>query len=254
MSPAAKPWYAEAFGRDYLCRYQHRDQEEACLAAELVRTRLALTNSTRLFDLCCGAGRHLDCFRKAGLDAVGGDLSAALLAEARLHDLPVVRLDMRAIPLGTCSVDVVTNFFTAFGYFETDAENFAVLDEVRRVLRSGGWFVIDFLNAHTARESLFEQQDPETTVDRRGATWRVTRALSVDGLRAEKIQERVAGGKTESRIHESVRLFTREDLEAALAARGFQTRFVWGDYVGAEFTPARSPRLIIAAQLQGATP
>jgi SAM-dependent methyltransferase len=57
---------------------------------------------------------------------------------------------MRCLPFTGGSFDWVLNFFTSFGYFEQERENFLVLEEIVRVLAPGGRFLIDLMNtAHT---------------------------------------------------------------------------------------------------------
>src|SRR5690606_17288744 len=97
-------------------------------------------------DLCCGAGRHVLAMQARGYHVIGLDLSADLLA-AGLQSFKVetgcfdkhnsrtncplfVRGDMRRLPFADRSFGLVTHFFTAFGYFMSDEENFGVFGEV----------------------------------------------------------------------------------------------------------------------------
>ena len=101
----------------------------------------------RVLDVACGAGRHARAFEAAGARCVGLDLSMALLRVARgVTGAPLVRADMRALPIRPGSMDLTVNLFTSFGYFERDAEHTAALHEMVATLRPRGWFVIDFLN------------------------------------------------------------------------------------------------------------
>lgn len=250
-------WYRDAFGADYLARYAHRDDAEA---ARAVRLSMELGDfrgqgGLELFDLCCGAGRHLAAMigyaRATGLPimAAGGDLSPDLLRAAKARDelrtVPLLRLDMREIPLRDASLDLVTNFFTAFGYFEDDAENFRVLSEVARVLRPGGCFVLDFLNGAATREQL---SIPSETgfLDGAGVAWRLSKGLSDDGLRSVKVQQPVSGSAKPT--VESVRLYTHDELRRAFAARGLRIIDERGDYEGSTFEPATSPRYFVVAR------
>ena len=246
---AARPdWFQEAFDADYLARYAHRNADEARRAVALVLRDASPPTGGTAFDLCCGAGRHLQALRavRPDLELLGGDLSAPLLAAARpgLPTATLVRLDMRHVPLASGSVDLVTNFFTAFGYFEEDAENFSVFREVARVLRPGGAFAFDFLNAHAARRALAEASD-RAEPDASGEVWRVRRSLSPDGRRALKFQERQRDGRV---LRESVRLFDETEIEGALRDAGLTTTARYGDYDGGAFERSTSPRLVVLAR------
>jgi SAM-dependent methyltransferase len=240
-----RPWYESAFGADYPARYAHRDAAEARAAVALLDGAVGGVAGRRVFDLCCGAGRHLAALRAAGALAVGGDLSAALLALARRGGARVVRLDMRRLPWRAGAFDIVTNFFTAFGYFDDDHENMAVLAGVARVLRPGGWFLLDYINAIpvmaglTVEPSVQVQQGPD------GRHWRTTRWLA-PGPRAEKRMVALddpAGAE----VAESLRLYRREELEAGLRAAGLDPVAAWGDYTG-RAAGGDAPRLILLAR------
>jgi len=240
------PWFKAAFGEDYLTRYQHRSAAEAVAAVRLLTAAVGPGDARRAFDLCCGAGRHLSALRDAGWDVSGGDLSSALLRRARTEDptTKLVQLDMRALPLRSESVALVTNFFTAFGYFDDDNENFGVFGEVRRVLAPGGLFLFDFLNADAARKSLNRTPSEVAAGPRPETSWEIIRSLSADGFRSLKRQSLIEGEQVIKTFTESVRLFSAGELRAGLHRSGFVIESVCGDYSGAIFSEMESPRFI----------
>lgn len=239
------PWYLTAFDEDYLSRYAHRNEEEARAAVRLLRSHARLPGDACVFDLCCGAGRHLAALEEAGLCGFGGDLSLPLLRQAAARGHTVLRLDMRKLPIRSGSLHLVTNFFTAFGYFEHDEENFAVFEEIARALRPGGLLLFDFLNSETARDGLNSAPSKESVEDRDGTVWEIERYLSQDGNRAEKIIREIRGGVPGREIRESVRLFSPAELRGALEQRGLVPQQQWGSYDGEPFRPNRSPRYIV---------
>jgi SAM-dependent methyltransferase len=147
---------------------------------------------------------------------------------------------MRAVPLRTASFDVVVNLFTSFGYFDGDAEHEAVLAEVARVLRPGGAFVLDYLNAEQVRSTLVARD--ERAVGRRTVVQE--RRLSEDGRYVVKAIRLGGEGRT---FMERVRLYGRGDIERMLVAHGLVLHAVWGDYEGTAHTAA-SPRLCVVAR------
>lgn len=245
-------WYQTAFGEDYPYRYAHRDEEEAREGCALAIRASALAPEARVLDLCCGAGRHLLCLRAASRQTIGGDLSKPLLDQVRekLPGIPLVRLDMRRLPFSSASFDLITNFFTAFGYFETDEENFQVFAEVARVLSPNGFFFLDFINAELAAERLRRETGTEReAIFSDGTRWLVRRSLGAQGTRAVKLQRQVDNeGREVARIEESIRLFTRDELERGMDKAGLEPIRLFGDYAGGPFVPAKSERCIILAR------
>ncbi len=233
-------WFEEWFGEDYLQLYPHRDAAEAERAVALILERVGFAAGWRVLDVACGAGRHARAFEAAGARCVGLDLSAALLRVARgVTGAPLVRADMRALPIRPGSMDLTVNLFTSFGYFERDAEHLAALKEMIGTLRPGGWFVIDFLNPAAVRAQLV----PNETRQVNGTDVAVARSVSPDGRYVCKIITTAAG----RRFTERVRLFGPEEMAGMLAAGGLSVRQRFGDY-DASAPAADSPRTILLGQ------
>lgn len=240
---AGAPWYVGAFDEGYLARYAHRDRAEAARQVELLH-RVGLVAPGRLvLDLCCGAGRHAEPARDLGARIVGLDLSAPLLREARRR-LPVARGDMRALPFASSVFDGVLQMFTAFGYFDTDDRNRAVLHEVARVLRDGGRYALDLMNARREVRDLV----PRTTS--RHADGRVEEATRSYDAAGRRIEKQITVTHTDGRVErrrESVRVLLADELRTWLADSGLALDALFGDEQGAPFDPETSPRMIALA-------
>jgi SAM-dependent methyltransferase len=233
-------WFEEWFGEEYLQLYPHRDFAEAEQAVALILGRVGFAPGWRVLDVACGGGRHARAFQAAGARCVGLDLSAALLRVAReVTTAPLVRADMRALPIRPASMDLTVNLFTSFGYFDHDAEHALALGEMVSTLRPQGWFVIDFLNARAVRRRLV----PRETQRVNGTDVLVDRSVSPDGRYVCKTI-RPEGGR---RYTERVRLFGAEEIEAMLAAAGVTVREHLGDYDASPLLPT-SPRTILIGQ------
>ena len=143
-------WYETFFDEHYLKEYARGlTPERAQREVDFINSTLSLpqiapsaTGSARILDLCCGHGRHTIELAAAGYSMVGQDLSVAFLglakgaAAARDLQIQFVHADMREIPFEG-EFDAIINMFSAFGYFDDDAENQKVLDGVARALKPG---------------------------------------------------------------------------------------------------------------------
>jgi ubiquinone/menaquinone biosynthesis C-methylase UbiE len=101
-----------------------------------------------VLDCACGTGRHLLLFHSLGLEVVGSDVSAAMLAQARAKlvdrgiEIPLHQVDYRHLPetLGRCFDAVVC--LAAIGYMPGEAEFLRAFGSMRSVLRDGGLLVL----------------------------------------------------------------------------------------------------------------
>jgi SAM-dependent methyltransferase len=233
-------WFEEWFNDAYLHVYPHRDDADAeRLVALLVRT-LPWQPGWRVLDVACGEGRHARALAIAGARVVGLDLSPGLLARAREETLaPLVRADMRLLPVRPGTMDLTVNLFTSFGYFDRDEEHAAALAGMVATVRPGGWFVLDFLHAARVRAALVAEE--VTTLA--GTPVRLRRRLAEGGRFVVKDIE-LADGR---RFLERVRLFEPSDLAAMLTRAGAGIRHRLGDYDGAPLAES-SPRVLLLAE------
>ncbi len=235
-------WFEQWFGEEYLRLYPHRDEEEAARVVGLIEQHATLTGQ-RVLDLACGPGRHATQLAVRGASVVGLDLSMPLLSRAKYRDGPplqLVRGDMRHLPFGTDSFDLVVNLFTSFGYFTDDSQHAAVLHETAAVLKRGGRFVLDYLNAPAVTRELVPHEIQR--IGSREVT--ITRQISPDGRYVTKEIHLMDEGRS---FLERVRLFAPDELALMLRDAGFAVRERLGDYDGGRLR-AKSPRAIFLAE------
>ena len=240
------PWYHRWFGSDYLLLYPHRSAQEARQTASWLIESLELKSPCRVLDLACGPGRHAVEFARRGFDTVGLDLSWHLLTAARRYDtsrvLKRIRGDMRFLPLCGGRFDLALSLFTSFGYFPTVAEDFRMLKEVHRILRTGGLIVLDYLNATQVRRDII----PEEVINLGDIRVTVNRWVDEAENRVKKIIKLCDAGQ-EREYLESVYLYGRKDLAALFDQLGLSLQAEYGNYQGAPYSES-SPRLIMVGR------
>lgn len=109
-----------------------------------IRDTGVLKPGVRILEIGSGTGSLLSRLRADGYDAVGVDVNARLLDEARRWhgDLPVQQVEGTALPFPDGSFDIVMSF----DVFEHIPDSDAHLREVRRVLRNGGSYLVQTPN------------------------------------------------------------------------------------------------------------
>jgi SAM-dependent methyltransferase len=231
------PWYKKWFGEEYLELYSHRDEREAEEHVDFVERHLGGPHPRVVLDLACGAGRHTAALRRRGYRTLGVDLSLTLLARS---EVPRVAGDMRLLPFAPASFDWVLNFFTSFGYFEQERENFRVLEEVVRVLAPGGRFLIDLMNPGPVLAGL---QPCESQVFH-GRVIEIERWYDEGRQRINKRIVVRAAGEPPRTFLESVRLYRPEEVTVGLRWAGLEVSSLFGNFEG-EAYERDSERLIL---------
>ena len=231
-------WFRDWFDEDYAALYAHRDAAEAEAAVATLLEAAPELASGPVLDLGCGSGRHLKALSRVNPEALGMDLSMALLdlVDPGLRSR-LLRGDMRALPFRDASLRGVCLWFTPFGYFGDDT-NAALALDLGRVVRPGGLVLLDYLDADHVAAHLV----PEDVVERNGL--RVHSRRFLEGRRVVKrmrIEHRDGGPVRE--VSESVRLYRPGELLSLFDAGGFRLRRAFGDYAGRAHAPG-SPRWI----------
>jgi SAM-dependent methyltransferase len=206
----------------------------------------------RVLDLGCGSGRHARGLAARGFETVGVDLSAASLARAAAQPragLTYLRGDMRQLPTlfaGSPPFDAVIQWFTSFGFFEHAADQSAVLEGVRAVLRPQGLYVLDYLNLPQVLTTLQPEEELQRW-DAQGREWHYRIHRRVEAGWVEK-DIRYEGPEGASGHHvERVRAHTPEALHELCTRNGLEPFDQRGNYSFESWSES-SPRCIIFAR------
>lgn len=241
-------WFEDWFDTPlYEVLYANRNELEAAKMAALIENEIPSGHYPVLLDLGCGRGRHSIALAEMGYRVTGLDLSGEAIRKARqkaskksLQNVTFRTGDMRK-PLKT-SFDAVVNLFTTFGYFLEDDENLKVIGSVGTMLRPGGMFLIDFLNAPYVRSHLV----PEESGSYDQMNYKISRKIE-NGMVYKTI--RFDGGSLTEAVEymERVKLYERDWFMEAFEKNGFTLRRTFGNYNGSDYSGAGDPRLIMIA-------
>jgi ubiquinone/menaquinone biosynthesis C-methylase UbiE len=141
---------------------------------------VALTGAERLLDAGCGPGHTALAFAPRVAEAVGVDLTEAMLAQGRklardrgLANVTFQRGDVERLPFPDASFDIVTSRYSAHHY----PHPVVALCEFARVLRPGGVFLlVDVMSPDEPAQDTFLNaiellRDPSHVRDHTVAQW-----------------------------------------------------------------------------------
>ena len=250
MTAIPTNWYTEFFNEDYPLIYRERLSQDATERESAFAVRaLGLQKGDRVLDLACGHGRHAVTLAQRGMVVTGQDLNDDYLQMAQEDaaqagiEIETVHSDMRDIPFSD-EFDAVINMFTAFGYFDSDAEDLRVLQAVANALKDGGKLLVDTINREWVL-SNYVQNDWHTDDD--GNTFLEHREFDlVTGRNRVTFSIVTADGTRRESPGHDVRLYTLTELVRLLDAAGLRPSAAYGDYDGAQYA-INTPRMIVVA-------
>jgi SAM-dependent methyltransferase len=237
-------WFRDWFNtEEYLNVYQHHNESDAEDHVKLILGNIRLSSGVKILDMACGAGRHAIIFARKNFDVTAVDLSESLLAIAKKNaddenlNINFVHSDIRNFKSDD-KFNLVLNLFTSFGYFESDEENFAVLQKAYDLLTDDGFFVLDFFNSYFLQQNLVESSEENL------GEVKIHQFRKIKENRVTKKIVITKNGNL-SQFEESVRMFTKDELVNAIQNIGFDIYKTFGDFLGNEFEQFTSPRLIM---------
>jgi|ERR1019366_4196276 SAM-dependent methyltransferase len=224
----------------YHILYKERNAQEAELFIDHLIEFLQPEKNARFLDLGCGKGRHSVYLNKKGYHVAGVDLSPENIAYATQFENESLRFyiqDMRKT--GRINYfDYVLNLFTSFGYFEKESDDYATINAVSKALKTGGIFVLDFMNVQKVLANLI----PYETKICEDIEFKITRSISNNFI-IKQIQFSDQGKKYN--FQERVKVLTIADFEKYFAANKLKVLHLKGSYQLEKFNPNTSDRLIM---------
>ncbi len=156
-------WWKTLFDRVYLITDARSvcDEELTRREVDLICEMLPLQPGHRILDLCGGHGRHsLELCRRGFRGCTLLDYSLAMTDIAREkareigQHLDVVCCDARKTGLAGESFDHVLILGNSIGYIQEPQADGQILAEAHRVLRPGGWLLVDVTDGEVVKKSF----------------------------------------------------------------------------------------------------
>jgi SAM-dependent methyltransferase len=239
-------WFKEWFNSPYYHQlYFQRDEKEAAAFIHLLLRHLNPSAEAQMLDVACGRGRHSKILYDKGFDVTGIDISPESISFAKQYETEHLRFfqhDMR-LPLWINYFDYAFNFFTSFGYFQTEREHYNAIRTIAQSLKPNGVFVMDYLNVHYAEDHLVHRFDKE--ID--GVNYFITKWFDETHfykkiiVEDDQLQEPL-------QYTEKVAKFSFGDFNDMFSFHQLQVQEVFGDYHLGAYDVRKSPRLIIIAR------
>lgn len=172
-------WWKSLFDEIYLITDARSvcDDDITRREVDLILELLPIHPDHKVLDLCGGHGRHsLElCARGIGRCTLV-DYSRHLIDHAKTsaatlgHEMECLQKDARTTGLPAESFDHVIIMGNSLGYLADPLADRGILAEANRVLRSGGWLLVDVVDGSAARASpnphAWHEIGPDTVVCR----------------------------------------------------------------------------------------
>lgn len=241
-----KLWFKNWFNSPYYhLLYANRDDSEAAAFITTLVDFFKPVAGAKMLDVGCGRGRHSRQLAAWGFTVTGIDVApenirfAKQFATAQLH---FEIHDMRQL-YAARSMDYVFNFFTSFGYFNSQQEHVRALHMMATALRNKGILILDYVNSDVAVQHQIKKEQKvirqvEFTIERWNSTTHLYKRIQVEDLK-----KGIRLSHTEK-----VFRFSKDTLINLLLQQGLTIKTVWGDYQLNSFDPSHSPRMIFYAE------
>jgi D-alanine-D-alanine ligase len=219
-------WWKTMFDETYLLT----DARSVCndeitrREVDLISRLLPIRPDHEILDLCGGHGRHsLELCVRGFTGCTLVDYSKCLIdlakgqAEACNYPLACIQSDARDTGLPSASFHHVLVMGNSLGYISEPSADGEILSEANRVLRPGGWVLVDVTDGEAIRASFrstaWHEIDADLVVCRH-------REMRGDALHAREMVLSKERGLIRDRGY-AIRLFARETIQTLLAQSGF---------------------------------
>lgn len=211
-----------------------------------------------VLDLCCGEGRHSVEFAKKhnviGLDYSKNFLKVARSKVGKSNRLKFIHGDMKLTSkyFSNESFDLVVSLYNSFGYFDKRSDDLQVLKEVNKVLKPGGFFVINTLNGSAVKNKLGHKKITRVGFEADRNVFMLDQAY-FDNIKMRTFSSWtiVDARKSKTQIFRkkfSQNVYLHKELKTMLQKTGFRIIKTWGILSGEKFNEKISWHQTIVAK------
>jgi SAM-dependent methyltransferase len=236
-----KEWFKDWFDTVYYkALYSARNEEEADRFVEALLDKLHLPVNATILDVACGRGRYARALHDLGFDVTGIDLSFQKIRENlkyqndRLH---FFQHDMRSL-FRINYFDCVVNFFTSFGYFDSQNDERNAAAAIAANVKWNGYFVIDSFNAEYVKRNLVQHERFEIL----NYHFEIVKTLKNDRI-SKKIN--VNDNGKEFVFYENVRLYSFSEMVSLFQQYSLRLQDSYGSYQLDPYSEMQSERMIL---------
>jgi D-alanine-D-alanine ligase len=228
-------WWKTMFDEVYLVTDSRSVCNEVltCREVDVICELLPLDAGHRILDLCGGQGRHtFELYKRGFTKCTLLDYSRKLIdvaeAQARANEYGVefVRGDARSTDLPGDFFDHVIIMGNSLGYIRTAEADIKILAESHRILRPGGWLLLDVTDGNVVKDSFcpnsWHEVGEDTVVCR-------NRELQENIVKAREMVIDKQKGLVRDRTY-AIRLYESENLESLLQQAGFNQINVYANF------------------------
>jgi SAM-dependent methyltransferase len=240
MSENTQNWFVNWFDTPYYhILYKERNEKEAKLFIDNLSFYLSLEKGSKILDLACGKGRHSLYLNELGFEVIGLDLSENSIKIAKENENETLKFgvhDMRKPFVG--EYDAVLNLFTSFGYFESDEEHLATLENIKNNVNEHGLAVLDYLNIEYLTQNLV----PYETKEIDGISFKIERKIENNFIIKDIY---FTDNNQNFHFTEKVKAYSLQDFEEMMNQKDIYLLDTFGDYKLNKFYKNTSERLIL---------
>lgn len=259
----SSPWWSERYaffgefymeGDDstegYLIEEKQSLRERTETEVQGIEWLLHLKRGEHVLDIPCGYGRHSIGLAERGFTVIGSDINATHLkrakANAKKAGVEVMFKKENMAEIGYANeFNAVINMFYSFGFFETDEENFRVLQHFYDALVPGGKFLMH-TDVNIPRILADKYKEDETRTLASGKSLRIRDVYDARTKRIQGSWEITNADGSKNRKDYSVRVYTREEFEDLCLRAGFKHCKTYSSWSGEPYNESSEDMMVVA--------